>query len=121
MIFYFVIVADSLSFLDPAGNTLLKMSKIKSKFQSISGIWTSLTALNVQVYTNLYVNGTQLFLCDGKAKINYQFLNGSNNRISFQINSATGCSQNEVLTSLYKSYYYRWEGQVIHLYDQNSV
>lgn len=84
------------------------MTKIKSTFQSISGIWTTISALNQEIYANLYINGSQAWLCNGKAVVNYHIDNSSINKISFSIISAVGCSQNEVLTALYKSYYYRW-------------
>jgi hypothetical protein len=70
------------------------MTKIKPNYQSLSGIWTSLTALNANIYTRLYLNGTDLYLCNGAAIVDYSIVNGSNNKISFSIVSAAGCSQN---------------------------
>jgi len=44
--------------MDPAGNTIFQMSKSKPGFRSLSGVWTSLTASNSKILTNLYLNRT---------------------------------------------------------------
>lgn len=56
--FYFIIIANSLSFLDPSGATVITMTRIVAPTQSLSGIWTSLTAIGAQITTNLYINGS---------------------------------------------------------------
>lgn len=116
---YTVTLSSSLLFLSPSGKYVFKLKKVKQNVSpsSLAGVWEAVEVQNVPSSIVVRGNDTNIQFCGGNASLAYQL--STKNDARFVIEKASGCSENEFLTSLFKTRYYRSKGKDLLFYDDN--
>lgn len=100
-----------------SGEAQLQLSRVVENGRTLVGEWLTVDVDGEGLVEAVSVSETVFEMCDGKGVVEYVLSAASKADIDFKVKKVSGCSQNQIFSTLYKSSYYRWKGSAIYLYN----